>query len=108
MYKRQPGIPNIEKWFCDKSILWLSFFKYTIDKLAANNQNVKDYLYVVLSGIIRKVSNADEVSPKPYISTKYPKTPADPSELFFKVEDMYREAIIGFSEAVAPLHCRCV
>lgn len=82
-----PGIPNIEKWFCDKSILWLSFFKYTIDKLAANNQNVKDYLYVVLSGIIRKVSNADEVSPKPYISTKYPKTPADPSELFFKVED---------------------
>ena len=76
-----PGIPNIEKWFCDKSILWHSFFKYTIDKLAANNQNVKDYLYVVLSGIIRKVSNADEVSPKPYISTKYPKTPADPSEL---------------------------
>ena len=57
------------------------------------------------SGIIRKVSNADEVSPKPYISTKYPKTPADPSELFFKVENMYREAIIGFSEAVAPLHC---
>ena len=100
-----PGIPNIEKWFCDKSILWLSFFKYTIDKLAADNQNVKDYLYVVLSGIIRKVSNADEVSPKPYISTKYPKTPADPSELFFKVENMYREAIIGFSEAVAPLHC---
>lgn len=83
-----PGIPNIEKWFCDKSILWLSFFKYTIDKLAADNQNVKDYLYVVLSGIIRKVSNADEVSPKPYISTKYPKTPADPSELFFKVENI--------------------
>ena len=100
-----PGIPNIEKWFCDKSILWLSFFKYTIDKLVADNQNVKDYLYVVLSGIIRKVSNADEVSPKPYISTKYPKTPADPSELFFKVEHMYREAIVGFSEAVAPLHC---
>lgn len=42
-----PGIPNIEKWFCDKSILWLSFFKYTIDKLAADNQNVKDYLYVI-------------------------------------------------------------
>lgn len=100
-----PGIPNIEKWFCEKSILWLSFFKHTIDALAEDNQNVKDYLYVVLSGIIRKVSNADEVSPKPYISTRYPKIPADPSELFFKVEAMYREAIISFSESVAPLNC---
>lgn len=100
-----PSIPNIEKWFCEKSILWLSFFKHTIDTLAADNQNIKDYLYVVLSGIIRKVSNADEVSPKPYISKKYPKKPADPSELFFKVEDMYREAIIGFSEIVAPQNC---
>lgn len=103
-----PGIPNIEKWFCEKSILWLSFFKHIIDTLAADNQNIKDYLYVVLSGIIRKVSNADEVSPKPYISTKYPKKPADPSELFFRVEDMYREAIIGFSETVAPLNCNSI
>ena len=101
-----PDIPNIEKWFCKHSILWLSFLKYSIDTLAADNQNIKDYLYVVLSGIIRKVSNADEVSPKPYISTKYPKTPSDPAELFFKVEDMYREAIIDFSETVAPLSCK--
>ena len=24
-----PGIPNIEKWFCDKSILWLSLLQQT-------------------------------------------------------------------------------
>lgn len=103
-----PAISNIGKWFCERSVLWLSFFKYTIDTLAADNQNVRDYLYIVLSGMIRKVSNADEVSPKPYISTRYPKKPADPAELFFKVEELYREAIISFSETVAPQNCKSI
>lgn len=100
-----PDIPNIEKWFCENSILWLSFFKSTIDNFATDNQKIRDYLYVVLSGIIRKVSNADEVSPKPYISTKYPKTPSDPVDLFFKVEAMYRDAIISFSKAISVFNC---
>lgn len=103
-----PEIPNIEKWFCKQSIVGLAFFKSAIDELASENPNVKDYLYVVLAGIIRKVSNADEVSPKPYVSTRYPKTPADPYALFYKTESMYREAIIGFSEAVSPFHCSSV
>lgn len=100
-----PDIPNIEKWFCKRSIEGLAFFKNTIDVIALGNSNVKDFLYVVLAGIVRKVSNADEISPKPYVSTKYPKTPADPYELFFKTEEMYREAIIGFSNTVFPLNC---
>ena len=92
-----PAIPNIEKWFCDKSILWLSNFKREIKILCKGNVKIQNYLYVVLAGIIRKVSNADEVSPKPYVSTKYPKIPADAYELFFKTESIYREAIIDFS-----------
>lgn len=103
-----PGIVNINKWFCEKSVLWLSFFKSTINELAAQNENVRCYLYIVLAAIIRKVSNADEVSPKPYVSTRYPKVPADPYELFFKTEALYREAIIGFSESVKDYNCHSI
>lgn len=103
-----PDIPNIDKWFCERSKAGLSFFKSTVDDLAADNNKIKDYLYVVIAGIIRKVSNADEVSPKPYVSTRFPKTPADPYELFYKTEDMYREAIIEFSRDVSPFNCSSV
>lgn len=103
-----PDIPNIDKWFCEKSKIGLAFLKSTIDDLTAENERIKDYLYVVIAGIIRKVSNADEVSPKPYVSTRFPKTPADPYELFYKTEEMYREAIVEFSNNVSPLHCNSV
>lgn len=93
-----PEIPNIEKWFSKDAICWLANYKHYIDLLCENNANVKDYLYVVLAAIVRKVSNADEVSPKPYISTKYPKTPAKANEVFFKTEEMYRPAIVEFSQ----------
>ena len=103
-----PEIPNIKKWFCERSIVGLSYIKFTIDRLCINNSNVKDFLYVALAGIIRKVSNADEVSPKPYVSTRYPKTPAEPLELFFKVEAMYREAIKEFSDATRNNGCQSI
>ena len=103
-----PDIPNIDKWFCEKSKIGLAFFKSTIDKLTTENSKIKDYLYVVIAGIIRKVSNADEVSPKPYVSTRFPKTPADPYELFYKTEEMYREAIIEFSKDVSKYDCNSI
>ena len=96
-----PEIPNIEKWFPEKSIFWLANYKHFIDEFCGANINARDYLYVVLAAIVRKVSYADEVSPKPYISTKYPKTPANPEEIFFKTEELYRPAIIEFSRAVS-------
>ena len=96
-----PDIPSIDKWFCKKSQDGIAFLLSTIDDLACENEKIKDYLYVVVAGIIRKVSNADEVSPKPYISTRFPKVPAEPIELFFKTEGMYREAIIDFSQRVS-------
>lgn len=103
-----PKIPNIEKWFCETSIEQLSFIKWFIDEQCDNNIKVKNYLYVVLAGIIRKSSNADEVSPKPYISTRYPKTPEVPMEIFFKYEDMYRKAIIEYSDVVSKFDTKSV
>lgn len=101
----RPDLPNLEKWFCKTSVRELAFFKEAIDRLAAENQRVRDYLYVVLAGILRRCSNAEEVSPKPYISTRYPKTPAVPSQLFYKTEALYREAITAFSREVSPYGC---
>lgn len=99
----RPALQNLEKWFTDDAILKLSFLKYQIDNLAAANQAIHDYLYVVLAAIIRKASNADNVSPKPYISTRFPKRPEDAIELFYKTEALYRPAITEFSCMVAPL-----
>lgn len=100
-----PEIPNIEKWFCEASICGLSNIKQIVDENTTNNEVVKNYFYVVIAGIIRKVSNADEVSPKPYISTRYPKTPAEVLPLFLKVESLYRDAIIEFSDKVKLNGC---
>lgn len=100
----RPQMQNLEKWFTDDAILKLGFLRYQIDILAKDNESVHDYLYVVLAAIIRKASNADNVSPKPYISTRYPKTPEDALDLFFKTEALYRPAITEFSQIVGPLN----
>lgn len=103
-----PDIPDTGKWFCDEAVLWLSYFKSQIDALSDSNDKVRDYLYVVLAAIIRKVSNADEVSPKPYISKRYPKKPGNPYELFLKTEAIFRSAILSFSNDVYPLKCQSI
>lgn len=100
-----PDIPNIDKWFCTESVMGLSFLKHQIDILASDNEKVHDYLYIVLAAIIRNCSNADNVSPKPYISTRFPKEPGEPIPLFYKTETLYRAAIIDFSEVVEPFQC---
>ena len=94
-----PDIPNIQKWFCQDSIKGLASIKKFADDETQYCRHIRDYFYVVIAGIIRKCSNADEVSPKPYISTRYPKTPEEPFSMFFKFEEMYRKAIIEFFEA---------
>ena len=101
-----PSVPTIDKWFCNASIKGLSYLKYEIDTHFDKADKIHKYLYVVLAGIIRKCSNADEVSPKPYISTRYPKIPANPLDLFFKVQAMYREAIIEFSSVAGKYRCK--
>lgn len=103
-----PDIPDINKWFCERSVNELSSLKHFIDIYAEDNNKVKDYLYVVLASIIRKSSNADDVSPKPYISTRFKKTPQIPSELFFKNEILYRGAIKQYSDAIEDFNCKSI
>jgi len=103
-----PDLQNIDKWFTYEAQCNLSFLKHCINTMAADNHKVRDFLLVAFAAIIRKASNADDVSPKPYVSTKYPKTPENALMLFFKVLEMYRSAIIDFSETVSGHNCTSV
>lgn len=100
-----PNIPNISKWFTKDSIEGLSAIKYFIDELCNDKETVKDYLYIVLAAIIRRCSNAESVSPKPYISTRFPKVAENPTISFLKTEKLYRPAIASFSSKIANKDC---
>lgn len=103
-----PSIQNVDKWFTKDAQIKLAFLKAKIYELCANNANVRDFLFVVFAAIIRKCSNADNVSPKPYVSTRFPKTPEDAIDLFFKTAELYEKAIVEFSSAVAVHQCQSV
>ena len=100
-----PNLQNIDKWFTKEAQRNLAFLKHCIITYANNNQNIKDFLLVAFAAILRKASNAEDVSPKPYVSTRYPKTPENAIDLFFKVVEMYRDAIIEFSSDVRNHAC---
>lgn len=100
-----PQMSNIDKWFCEESQLGLAFIKRTIDENSTDSDPVRGFLYVVMAAIIRKSSNAEEVSPKPYISSRFPKTPSDPVLLFLKTSEEYTKAITEYSAVVAQYNC---
>jgi len=100
-----PDIPNIDKWFTKESIEGLSALRNFIDELCEEKEVVKDYLYIVLAAIIRRCSNAENVSPKPYISTRFPKVVGNPTTAFFEIEELYRPAIESYSRKIANMDC---
>ncbi|MCK4664864.1 MAG: hypothetical protein KAT68_18480 [Bacteroidales bacterium] len=77
-----PDIHNIDHWFSQSNIRYLSILKYNIDR--EKNNSVRNFLLVTFASIIKKVSNADEQSPKPYVSSKYKKKEYSVKELFIK------------------------
>ncbi|MDI6604992.1 MAG: DNA methyltransferase [Thermoanaerobacteraceae bacterium] len=93
-----PDIPNISKWFNEQAIERLAVLKTLIDEYAVDRIAIKNYLYIVLAAIVRRCSNAENESPKPYISTRFPKVPDDPFIVFFETESLYRSAIIEFAQ----------
>ena len=77
-----PDIHNIDHWFSQSNIRYLSILKYNIYR--EKNNSVRNFLLVTFASIIKKVSNADEQSPKPYVSSKYKKKEYSVKELFIK------------------------
>jgi hypothetical protein len=91
-----PEIPSIHKWFSVENTNKLAILKSLIDLV--ENENAQAYLLIVFASIIRRCSNAESVSPKPYISTRFPKDPDDPFAVFFEVDALYRPAIESFKD----------
>ncbi|MBQ9965649.1 MAG: modification methylase [Clostridia bacterium] len=68
-----PAIVNLEHWFPYKTILELGRIKKHIDSIA--DEAIKNFFKLCLISIIKKVSYADDTSPKPYVSNKIKKSP---------------------------------
>ena len=66
-----PKINNLEHWFSPDTITELSNIKAHIDTVT--DSKLKNFLLICFASIIKKVSNADSISPKPYVSTKIKK-----------------------------------
>jgi hypothetical protein len=92
-----PDIPNIEKWFTKKAINDLARLKAEIDHATEKNNKSRNFLYIVLASIIRKVSNADAQSPKPYVSTRFKRDGMNAIETFFSQYEKFFERIREFS-----------
>lgn len=88
-------INNIEHWFPTQTIEELGRLRYAIEHLA--DIVVKEFFQVCFVSIIKKVSFADDVSPKPYVSNKVKKIPPTVEKEFTNTYKRYKESICEFS-----------
>ncbi|MEW4286691.1 DNA methyltransferase [Priestia koreensis] len=89
------SIDNLGHWFTETNIQKLGVIKTEIDRI--NNIRIRDFLLICFGSIIRKCSNSDEVSPKPYVSTRFQKVPGDPFVLFGDITRKYLNDLTLFS-----------
>lgn len=67
-----PNINNINLWFSPDRVDTLGKIRFLMNQYK-NDKKVYEFLSVCFANIVRKTSNADEQSPKPYISSRFPK-----------------------------------
>ena len=84
-----PAIANLEHWFSENTIKELGRMKAYIDSL--KDEDVQDYFKLCMASIIKKVSNADDTSPKPYVSNKIIKVPPTVEKEFTSVFRRYKQ-----------------
>ena len=96
-----PEVENLTHWFTNDATIKLSKLRTLIDEIPlvfkdiANISDYYDAFVIALSGIIRRVSNADNQSQKTYVSGTKPKKPAEVYSLFEKQLRIFFE---GFRE----------
>lgn len=88
-----PLINNINHWFREDILQDLGHIYFKILRL--ENENVKDFLKICFASIIKKVSNADDISPKPYVSNKIVKIPPAVGKTFL---DCVEKNLAGMKE----------
>lgn len=84
-----PAIANLEHWFSENTIKELGRMKAYIDSI--KDEDVQDYFKLCMASIIKKVSNADDTSPKPYVSNKIIKVPPTVEKEFTSVFRRYKQ-----------------
>ncbi|MFA4851842.1 MAG: DNA methyltransferase [Bacteroidales bacterium] len=91
-----PDIHNIEHWFSKETINELCILKNNIDK--ETNKNINKFLLVCFASIIKKVSNADENSPKPYVSSRFLKKKYLVKDIFIKSVNNYLDSFDKYKD----------
>lgn len=89
--QKLPGINNLDHWFTEDAIVKLSGIKKNIDRI--DDKDIRDFFNVCFVSIIKRVSNADDVSPKPYVSNKIKKNPPETIKEFSSTFTKYFEGI---------------
>lgn len=90
------NINNLSHWFTKEISYKLSYIIMEIEMI--QKVNVRDFLKICFASIIRKSSNADDVSPKPYVSSRIEKVPSDPLVIFPKTVKRYLNHMREFKE----------
>ncbi|MBQ6409734.1 modification methylase [Candidatus Saccharibacteria bacterium] len=104
--KFRPVISNLSHWFSDDAINKLGLIRDEIKAQA--DIDIADFLKVVLVSIIKKVSYADDASPKPYVSNNIKKVPPSVDSCFANtysryikmVEELNKIRALGSSEII--------
>lgn len=91
----RPRIDNLEHWFCESTINELGRMKAYIDNI--DDADVRDFFRLCMVSIIKRVSNADDTSPKPYVSGKVKKIPPTVEKEFTSVFRRYKQMITELS-----------
>ena len=88
-----PEINNLEHWFRKDILSDLGHTYYSIMNI--ENDTVRNFLLICMASIVKKVSNSDDISPKPYVSNKIIKNPPPVARTFEAVVDKH---IAGMQE----------
>lgn len=85
----RPQIENLSHWFPAKTITKLGRMKVCIDGI--EDPQVRDFFRLCMVSMIKRVSYADDTSPKPYVSNKIKKIPPTVEKEFSSVYRRYRQ-----------------
>jgi len=106
-YKLIPNLPNINHWFRKETIRDLALIRNSIVEYVndGGSKDVADFFKICLACIVKKVSLADEQSPKPYVSRRFPKKPKPVISEFSHTYENAIKSLREFSNKVKKPYC---
>lgn len=92
----KPSINNLEHWFTKENLMILGKLKTMLDLV--ENKKSRSFLELVFLSIIKAVSQADDSSPKPYVSKKIIKKAPNALEKFKSTFERYRKNLEEYAD----------